>query len=176
MAKRVADAYRDILAKYKNCKGFAYRPAFFSWAGHVYAGGMIGATPDGRRKDEPIAQGANPMHGRNTNGITATANSVHKLDFKKNAGGPLQLELDPSILNLEDPARFIESIAVSYFKMDGVHIFINVVSTETLKKAVKRPEEYGHIVVRATGFSIHFVQLDRKFQEEIIARTRHKMG
>ena len=56
--------------------------------------------------DEPIAQGSNPMHGRNTQGITATACSVSKLQFKKNAGGPLQVELDPSILDMEDPGKF----------------------------------------------------------------------
>lgn len=176
MAKRVADLYREILARYKNCKEFAYRPAFFSWAGHAYAGEIVGATPDGRKKDEPIAQGPNPMHGRNTNGITATAKSLLMLDFKKNAGGPLQLELDPSALDLGDPAGFIQNIVVPYFKMDGVHVFINVVSAETLKKAMKHPEEYEHLVVRVTGFSVHFVQLDRKIQEEIIARTRHKIG
>jgi len=176
MAKRVADLYRETLARYKNCKGFAYRPAFFSWAGHAYAGETVGATPDGRKAGEPIAQGPNPMHGRNTNGITATAKSVLMLDFKKNAGGPLQLELDPSILELEDPAGFIENIVVPYFKMGGVHVFINVVSTETLKKAMEHPEECEDLVVRVTGFSVHFVQLDRKIQEEIIARTRHKMG
>ena len=176
MAEKVAQVYRDTLAKYRNGKGFAYRPAFFSWAGHAYAGEMIGATPDGRKKSEPIAQGPNPVHGRNTKGITATANSVRKLDFKKNAGGTLQLELDSSLLELEDPARLIENIVVPYFKMDGVHVSINVVSAETLKKAIEHPEKYEHLVIRVTGFSVHFVQIDRKIQEEIIARTRHRMG
>lgn len=176
MAVRVADQYRKTLARYRNGKGYMFRPAFFSWAGHAYGGELVGATPDGRKAYEPIAQGPNPMHGRNTQGITATARSVSKLDFKKNAGGPLQLEFDPSILDLDDPARFIESIAVSYFEMGGVHVFVNVVSTDTLKEAMKHPEEYEDIVIRVTGFSVHFVQLDRKIQEEIIARTRHRMN
>jgi len=173
LAQEVAEQYRQNLSEYNNCKGFAYRPAFFSWAGHAYANRILGATPDGRKKDDPLAQGANPMHGRNKLGATATARSMSKLDFKRNAGGPFQLELDPSILKVYDPGRLTEGLVVPYFKMNGAHIFINIYSVETLEKAMKNPEEYEHIVIRVTGFAAHFVQLDRELQQEIIMRTRH---
>jgi formate C-acetyltransferase len=175
IAVRIAENYREVLARFKTVQGYDYRPAFFSWAGHAYAHTILGATPDGRKKDDPTAQGPNPMHGRNTEGITATARSVSKLDFTKNAGGPLQLELDPSLLDVNDPAKFVEDIVVPYFKMNGAHVFINIISAEVLKKAMEKPEEYEHIIVRVTGFSSHFVQLDRKIQEEIIKRTRYKL-
>ncbi|MCL4378781.1 MAG: hypothetical protein M1409_10495 [Actinobacteria bacterium] len=174
IAIEVADKYREILSNYKTVYGYAYRPAFFSWAGHAYAEDIVGATPDGRKKEDPIAQGANPMHGRNTEGITATARSVAKLDFTKNAGGNLQLELDPSMLgNFDDPSIFVESIVVPYFKMNGPKVFINIVSVDELRKAINNPENYAHIIVRVTGFSSHFIHLDRKIQEEIIKRTRY---
>jgi choline trimethylamine-lyase len=114
------------------------------------------------------------MHGRNKKGITATMNSVSKLDFNRNAGGPLQLEIDPSLLKVYDPAALIEGLVVPYFKMGGVHVFININSSETLEKAMKNPEQYEHLIIRVTGFSVHFVQLDRKIQEEIIKRTRYR--
>ena len=172
IAIEVAENYRQTLSKYKTARGFAYRPAFFSWSGHPYASKIIGATPDGRKKDDPYAQGPNPMHGRNTKGITATMSSVSKLDFRKNAGGPLQLEIDPSLLKVHDPAALIESLIVPYFEMGGVHVYININSTETLEKAMENPEQYEDIIIRVTGFSVHFVQLDRKIQEEIVQRTR----
>ncbi|MDO4990841.1 MAG: hypothetical protein Q4E45_10095 [Eubacteriales bacterium] len=50
---------------------------------------IIGATPDGRFAEEPIAHGCNPMHGRNTNGVTATAKSLLKVPFREYQGGSL---------------------------------------------------------------------------------------
>jgi len=174
-AKMVVDRLRNTGEKYKNCRGFCLRPSLFHFEGYAVAGPEIGATPDGRKKEEPLAQGANPMHGRNQKGVTATARSLAKLCFEKLQGGPFQLEMDPSLLQAQgNPSKLVETIATSYFEMGGVHIFFNIVSTETLKKAMKHPEEYGDLMVRVTGYSTHFVHLDRRLQEEIIARTRHK--
>jgi len=175
IAKMVVNQLRNAGEKYKNCKGFCFRPSLFQFEGHAVAGPEIGATPDGRKKEEPLAQGANPMHGRNRKGVTATARSLAKLGFEKLQGGPFQLEMDPSLFQAqENPSKLVETITTSYFEMGGVHIFFNIVSREMLKKAMEHPEEYGHLMVRVTGYSAHFVHLDRKLQEEIIARTRYK--
>jgi formate C-acetyltransferase len=64
--------------------------------GHTYAGQFVGATPDGRKADEPVAHGNNPMHGRNTQGMTATVRSFTKIDYAKFQGGSFQVELQPS--------------------------------------------------------------------------------
>ncbi len=160
MAARVSAIFREVLGRYVTCKGTRYRPAFFSWAGHAYAEKTLGASPDGRNK----------------RGLTATAKSVSVLDFPRNAGGPLQLELDPSIRRLPDPTAVLAGLAAGYFELGGVHILANVVSTETLKEAIEHPELHEDLVIRVTGFSVHFVQLDRKIQEEIVQRTRHQGG
>ena len=101
------------------------------------------------------------------------ANSVSVADLRKNAGGQLQLELDPSFLDVYDPSQILAGIAVPYFLKGGPLILLNVVSADTLKKAEEAPEEYGRIIVRVTGFAAHFVRLDGKIQEEIISRIRY---
>ena len=173
-AVEAADMFRSVLSEYTTCKGTCYRPAFFSWAGHAYGSLVVGATPDGRCADDPVSQGPNPSHGCNKSGITATASSVAKLDFRRNAGGPLHLELDPGIKRLETPDVFLAEFAETHFMFGGQHIFANVVSLEDLEAAVESPEKYEHLVIRVTGFSVHFVQLDKKIQREIIKRTRHQ--
>jgi len=85
--------------------------------GHTYAGPIVGATPDGRKAEEPLAHGMNPMHGRNKNGITSTARSFCKIDFRKYQGGSFQVELDPSFFP-QDKSRgyFIVAFAKVSFK------------------------------------------------------------
>ncbi|MBN2072380.1 MAG: hypothetical protein JW770_00360, partial [Actinobacteria bacterium] len=172
---KVVRFIKDLLGNMKNCKGFPYRASIFSWMNHVYAGPEVGATPDGRKKEEPLAQSPDPMHGRNRKGLTATARSLALLGFDGLVGGSWHMELDPSVFrgSYEDEHyKLIEDISNTYFKLGGVHIIVNIVSRQELEKAVEEPENYGHLIVRVTGQPAHFVNLDRKIQQEIIARTR----
>jgi formate C-acetyltransferase len=177
MAIKVSENVREILESKKNNKGFCFRPSLFQYMGHTYAGPMLGATPDGRNAAEPLAHGMNPMHGRNKKGIGATVESFTKLDFTKYQGGSFQIELTPDFFKAgTDPAKLMESFAIGFFRKGGVQINLNLVDLEVLKEAMNDPEnpEYADINVKVTGYSSHFVTMDKRFQKEFVERVNYK--
>ena len=177
MAVRVSEHIREILESKRNIKGFCFRPSLFQFMGHTYAGPMLGATPDGRKRCEPVAHGMNPMHGRNREGMTSTLRSFCKLDFSKYQGGSLQVDLQPTFFPKETRrGNLVQPFATSFFQMGGVQINLNVISMAKLRAAMEQPDlpEHQEIVVKVTGYSAHFVVMDRRFQEEFIERVNYK--
>ena len=59
--------------------------------------------------------------------------------------------------------------------MGGVQINLNTIDLDKLNDAMEHPEkeEYSELVVKVTGYSAHFVVLDRRFQEEFISRVNY---
>lgn len=177
MYVRVADNIRNTLKEERNIKGFNFRASLFQYMGHTYAGPIVGATPDGRFAEEPVAHGCNPMHGRNTEGITATAKSLLKVPFRKYQGGSLQIELQPKFFDgKEMRGSYIENFSKAFMKAGGIQINFNVIDLEKLKKAVDDPKnpEYADIVVKVTGYSAHFVVMDHEFRKEFVNRVNYE--
>lgn len=175
MACRISEHIRAVLEDRQNIKGFHFRPSLFQFMGHTVAGPIMGATPDGRHASEFLAHGMNPMHGRNKHGISATANSLCKIHLDRFQGGSLQIELNP-VGRTDNMAELVDQFSRSYFEMKGVQVNLNIVDLEELKKAMDDPEneKYRDIVVKVTGYSAHFVALDRKLQKEFIARVNYE--
>ena len=176
MAVEISEQVRET-TEAKHCiKGGHFRPSLFQFQGHTVAGPYLGATPDGRKRAEPLAHGMNPMHGRNTEGLLATANSFTKLDFNKYQGGSLQIELHPSAFGGYDSrGDMMQQFSDVFFAQGGVQINLNVFDLDELRDAYENPEttEYDHIVVKVTGYSAHFTKMDRQFQKEFLERVNY---
>jgi formate C-acetyltransferase len=163
-----------VISGRKNTKGGFYAVNYLSTTCHVYFGSVVGATPDGRRAYEPVSEGASPVQGADTRGPTAVIKSVAKMDQVRTGGTLLNQKFSPSILEGESGIDALAHLVRSYFKLDGHHIQMNVVTAETLREAQANPEKYRDLIVRVAGYSDYFCDLGKTLQDEIIARTEHK--
>lgn len=176
MAVRVTEQIRENLERKHNIKGFHFRPSLNQYMGHVYAGQIVGATPDGRKAEEFLAHAINPMHGRNTNGLSATSNSITKINLTHFQGAAFQIELEPAATKtIGELSKYVDDFSTSYFKRSGIQINLNIVDLKELEKAMDDPHnpKYRDICVKVTGYSAHFVTMGRKLQEEFVARVNY---
>ena len=176
MYVRITETIAKIMDSMTNNRGQQYRASLFQFQGHT-APEIIGATPDGRFAEEPLAHGCNPTAGRNIKGLIATANSCAKVDNKKFLGGSLQIELQPTFFDGKDNIyKYIEDFSVVFFKKNGVQINLNIMDLNALKDAIEHPEnpEYKNIIVKVTGYTARFVTLSRSFQNEFVKRVNYE--
>jgi len=173
LASKVVDQLCETLVKQKNSRNGSYYPLLWSHVGHIYIGKELGATPDGRKAGQPLAQGGNPANGMAKEGLTAHARSMAKLNFRRLNGGTLQIEMNPSVLKIENPSAHLANIIKSYFDIGGQQVQVNIHTVEELEEAIKIPEKYQNLIVRVTGFSARFVGLREEIQKEIIAREHY---
>ena len=163
------------ISTHTNPRGGPYLIALYSISTNVMVADKVGATPDGRRQGESLADGGvSCSHGVDTEGPTALLKSVVRLDPYKALGSTLlNIKLHPGIFEDERNIAKVSSLFQTYFLCKGQHVQLNVVDAATLRDAQKHPEKHPFLTVRVAGFSVFFTTIDPRTQEEIIARTEH---
>jgi pyruvate formate-lyase/glycerol dehydratase family glycyl radical enzyme len=141
---------------------------------HYYFGKGVGATPDGRKAYEPLADASvSPMRGTDVKGPTAVLNSAAKPDHITCEATLLNQKFLKSLLSSTEGVKKLLALIKTYFDRYTYQIQVNILNPDELLEAKKHPENYRDLVVRVAGYSAYFIELSSEVQDEIIARTMH---
>jgi len=172
------DLVRDLVEQHKdNPKHVNFIPGFFSWSNTILLGSILKATPNGRKKGEPINHGANPNSGfRKDGAVTSMCNSIASVQPNYGNCAPVQLEVDPGILNDPEGVDKMCAMVRSILKSGNTLLNINIIDAKKILEAHKDPYMYPDLVVRVTGFTAFFAMLSEKFRELVVERIKSVNG
>jgi formate C-acetyltransferase len=164
----------DLYQSHTNYRGGRYRPAYWTMTNHAGLGGITGALPHGRKSGELFASGITPVSGAAPE-LPACLNAVAELGGECVPGcWALNIKYSPEGDVAQMSERFAQTIE-AYFRAGGQQVQFNIMTYEMLQDAKKHPEKYPELMVRVSGYSAYFKDLNERMKDELITRTMYDL-
>lgn len=175
IAVEIANYYYEKTSGYKDINDNPFNTAFMGISNYLPTGKVLGASPCGRKSGMPLSEGVSPYAGSDRSTPLEAMRSAAKLNQDVHSGGTLlNLRLNQELVNTKRGQSNLSNMILSFFSLGAFHVQFNTLSTQTLKKAQEKPEDYRDLLVRVAGYSTQFVNLSKQMQDAIIERTTHE--
>jgi formate C-acetyltransferase len=166
--------------KKQNYRGGHYRVGYWTMTNHAGYGRLTRALPSGRKDYENFTSGITPVSGI-TPSLAKALNSVAKLPARCLSNGvALNLKFTPE----KDRGKMLDKF-VGYVKGyfdgadsqrdGGMEIQFNITTHDTFVEAAKHPEKHRELLVRVSGYTAYFKDLNPRMQKEVIDRTEYQL-
>ena len=174
IAKDISEVvFREFL-RYAPWRGGKFLASCLMFVTYAGAGEPVGATPDGRRAGEPLADSAGPYQGRDKNGPTAMLKSVAAIPHYLAPGTlVVNARFTKDFFTTDDGRAKMQNLVRTYFDLGGMQLQINVVDQSVLRDAIAHPEQYENLIIRVGGYSEYFNRLSPALKQTVLERTEH---
>lgn len=170
------DSFANALAGKTNERGGIFRAGTGSAMFYLWHAAEIDATPDGRGKGEPFGTNYSPNLFSKVDGPMSVIKSFTKQHLENTVnGGPLTMEFHQDLFSTEEGIEKTASLVESFIKLGGHQMQLNAVNRDVMLDAQKHPENYKNLIVRIWGWSAYFCELDKEYQDHVIARHEYAL-
>ena len=167
--------FRDFLAQ-RPWRGGRFLASCLMFVTYADAGRPVGATPDGRRAGEPLADSAGPVQGRDKRGPTAMLKSVAKVPHRLAPGTlVVNARFTKDFFTTAAGRSRLKELVRTYFDLGGMQLQVNVVDQQVLRDALPHPERHEDLIIRIGGYSEYFNHLSPELKQTVLERTEHGM-
>jgi pyruvate formate-lyase/glycerol dehydratase family glycyl radical enzyme len=181
IAGRVVKMLDDALMVKQNYRGGNYRVGYWTMTLHAAFGKLMRSLPNGRKARENFASGITPVSGATPELISAL-HSVAKLPAQAlSSGVALNIKYTPES-DKKAMAEHFGATIKAFFTQNpprspdgGFEIQFNIVSREDFENAQAHPEDYRQLLVRVSGYTAYFIDLNPQMQREIMERTEYNL-
>lgn len=175
----VAEVYQlfaDTCAENSTAYGGHVTPNAISISAHQPGGAVTGATPDGRKGGDILADASlSPDHGKDTSGPIAVFQSAMKVNQDPYQGTLMNMKVHPNTIRTDADLMKLGAMIKTYLTHGGKHVQFNVVDRAEMEDAKVHPEEHPELIVRVAGYSAYFVRLPESIQDEVINRSEQAL-
>lgn len=176
IATELLDAFGNALKGKTNCRGGIFRAGTGSAMYYLWHANEIGASADGRKAKEPFGTNFSVSLFAKVKGPVSVIASMTKQHFENAMnGGPLTLEFHQSMFADDDGIEKVGLLIKNFIQRGGHQLQLNTVNLERMLDAQKHPENHRQLVVRIWGWSAYFVELDKEYQEHVMARQAYRI-
>ena len=167
-AKALADELAHVTKGVINAQGIEWGTSLFTHYRFALLGRKTGATPDGRKAQEPLSRQMNMADMPELTAAALSMAALSEADFHDvgmfDIALPFTVEGEHTHQALTDYIRTCMALKLPVLQ-------VNVADAKTMKEERAKKGTHPDLIVRVCGYSAIFGALDEKMQDEIISRT-----